>query len=111
MLEVRPLHVITSNNPNIENPLLVFETQPTRLEAGDIVLGKSGSEVITPPGTYLPQHLGKLTIVESWDVDRAAKALARGMFGADSPLFDEWVANYHDDLVENLTNNASFIVR
>lgn len=105
MAEVKPCDVIAV--PGISDSLLVVETDLKVIQAGTIA-HRDSQEIVTIPGTYLPEHLGAIAVIDSWDIGRAAEALARGLFGGNNRLYDRYVTIWRQSLVHAKMSNPPF---
>lgn len=108
MVNIRPCDVVTGTQIYPQE-LLVVEVSPQTFQAGTILV-RDNMEIVTMPGTYLPEHVGRITILGSWGLERAARALATALFVEGSDLHGKYTSMWLDSLAQTRSTDSSFYV-
>lgn len=90
---------------NHSDELVVTGTQLDRLQAATIIPERR----LTIPGTYLPRHLGHITIVGHWSPSQIAQSIADSMF-RDYPekgqeVYEDWLRS----LITSMADDIAYV--
>lgn len=88
----------------VPGELVVVSTQTDRLQAATI-LTEGG---LSLPGTYLPKHLGELSVIGRWGPEQTARALAEFMFRSHPVMQEESYRNWLSAISKAMTEDPEY---
>jgi hypothetical protein len=87
--------------PKSQDTLVVLDTSSDRLHAGTLFPDTTDKkDILSSAGTYLAQHLGGASLVDTWKPERVANAAANTFFREYPELHAEFFERFMKSLQE-----------